>query len=85
MRDNTTIFRSLNERIAAQEPPRLELVCECAAEGCTERLSITQVEFSEVRRHRGWFVIRPGHELEGADHVVERQSAFWVVTTAAGG
>ena len=85
MRDNPTVFRSLNERIAAQEPPTLELVCECAAESCTERLTITHVEFSEVRRHRGWFVIRPGHDLDGADRVVERQPAFWVVTTADGG
>ena len=85
MPDNAETFRSLNERIFARAPRGLELVCECTSERCTERVVITSVEFSEVRRHDGWYVVRPGHELAGADDVVERQPAFWVVTTAAGG
>jgi hypothetical protein len=79
--DNALVFRSLNERIAAQERARLEIVCECAEEACTERLVITPVEFYEVRRHRGWFVVHPGHERDAC--VVEAQSAFVVVERAA--
>ena len=78
---NQEVFRSLNERIAAVAPARLELVCECSAEECTEPLRITPVEFSEVRRHDGWYIVRPGHEVVDDDQVVERQPAFWVVTT----
>jgi hypothetical protein len=81
--DNPDVFRSLNERIAETAPARLELVCECDAEQCTERLVITPVEFHEVRRHNGWYVVRPGHEHDG--HVVERAQSFVVVTTAASG
>jgi hypothetical protein len=75
--DNAQVFRSLNERIAAQMVARLEIVCECEVEGCTERVTITPVEFHEVRRHRSWFVVRPGHEHEA--RVVDRQPAFFVV------
>ena len=84
MADNKRIFRSLNERIAALDTRRLELVCECDWESCTEPLAITPVEFSEVRRHDGWFVVRPGHAVEDAE-VLDRQPGFWLVTTSASG
>ena len=84
MAENQHVFRTLNERIAAREPRRLEILCECQRELCTEAVRITPVEFHEVRRHRGWYVVRPGHDLDEAE-VVDRQQSFWVVTTAAGG
>jgi hypothetical protein len=77
MLDNPQVFRTLNERIAARERARLEIVCECAEEACTERVVITPVEFYEVRRHHGWYVVHPGHEWQG--RVIERQSGFFVV------
>jgi hypothetical protein len=79
--DNMEIFRTLNERIAARERGRLELVCECPAETCTEPVVITPVEFYEVRRHRGWYVVRPGHQRH--ERVVEQQAAFLVVEKRA--
>ena len=77
--ENPEVFRSLNLRIAALEERRLVIVCECANETCTERVVITPVEFHEVRRHFGWYVLRPGHELPHVDRVVVDQSAFVVV------
>jgi len=79
--DNTQVFRTLNERIAALERSRLEIVCECAEEACTEPVVITPVEFHEVRRHRGWYVVRPGHERH--ERVIEKQPAFLVVEKLA--
>ena len=81
MIDNAQVFRTLNERIAAQERTRLEIVCECAEEACTERVVITPVEFHEVRRHRGWYVVYPGHERQ--ERVIEAQPAFLVVEKLA--
>ena len=81
MVDNTQVFRTLNERIAALERSRLEIVCECAEEACTERVVITPVEFYEVRRHRGWYVVRPGHERH--ERVIEKQPTFLVVEKLA--
>jgi hypothetical protein len=57
----------------------LEIVCECGVETCTERVVITHVEFYEVRRHHGWYVVRPGHSLPDVDRVVVEQPAFVVV------
>jgi hypothetical protein len=44
---------------------------------------ITPVEFYEVRRHGGWYVVRPGHEVPQVDRVVVEQSAFVVVERAS--
>lgn len=81
MIDNAQVFRSLNERIAAQELRRLEIVCECAEEKCTELVLITPVEFHEVRRHSGWYVVRPGHQRQ--ERVIEAQTTFLVVEKLA--
>jgi hypothetical protein len=75
--DNVQVFRTLNERIAAQERSKLEIICECPEETCTERVPITPVEFHEVRRNRGWYVVYPGHERQ--ERVIEKQPAFVVV------
>jgi hypothetical protein len=77
--ENPDVFRSLNERIAAREVRRLELICECAAETCMEPVLITPVEFREVQRHRGWYVVRPGHAQSEADRVIAAEPAFVVV------
>ena len=81
MIDNAQVFRTLNERIAAQESARLELVCECSEEACTERVVITPVEFHEVCRHHGWYVVHPGHEQH--ERVIEAQPSFLVVERLA--
>ena len=83
MTDNAEVFRGLNERIATFERSRLEIVCECAVENCTEPVLITPVEFHEVRRHRGWYVVRPGHERH--ERVIEEQPSFLVVETLTSG
>jgi hypothetical protein len=76
---NEEVFRSLNERIVAREGRRLEIVCECGVEACTERVVITYVEFYEVRRHPGWYVVSPGHLRLEIDHVIVEETAFVVV------
>jgi len=79
--DNAQVFRSLNERIAERELRRLEIVCECVEEACTELVPITPVEFYEVRRHNGWYVVRPGHQR--LERVIVAQPAFLVVEKVA--
>jgi hypothetical protein len=79
--DNAAVFRTLNERIAAQGRAGLEIVCECPEEACTERVVITPVEFYEVRRHRGWYVVHPGHQRQ--ERVIDVQLTFLVIEKLA--
>jgi hypothetical protein len=77
--DNERIFRSLNERIAAQGGERLELVCECSAEGCTEKIVAARAEYASVREHPQRFLVRPGHEIPAIERVVAANDRFLTV------
>jgi hypothetical protein len=77
--DNEHIFRSLNERIAAVSGERLEIVCECSAEGCTERIMVGRDEYTAVREHPRRFLVCPGHEIPAIEIVVDANDRFLVV------
>jgi hypothetical protein len=82
---NERLFRDLNERIrevsesllAEGEP--VEFICECAREGCLDRVKLTPAEFAEVREDETWFFVVPGHEREDVEIVVERRADYVIV------
>ena len=85
---NEVLFREVNERIEAisqelsdrERPPvRLELVCECGREDCTEMLEATVTEYESVRGNARHFLVLPGHEDIETAPVVERTNRFLVV------
>lgn len=43
---------------------QIELLCECAHEGCTERVHLTGPEYEEVRTHTDRFLVRDEHAVE---------------------
>jgi hypothetical protein len=77
------LFRDVNERIAESaesfDADEADFVCECAEQACTERVSATLDEYERVRADGTRFLIRPGHENERIEYVVERGSRFAVV------
>jgi hypothetical protein len=77
--DNERVFRSLNERIAASGGERLELICECSNEHCSERMVVTRDEYSTVRADDDTFFVRPGHEIPAIEVVVDEDERFLVV------
>ncbi len=82
---NERLFRELNERIRdvsrdlLDESEQVEFFCECAAEGCLDRLKLTRAQFAEVRADSTWFFVAPGHELEDVEVVVERREGYVIV------
>jgi hypothetical protein len=82
---NERLFRELNARIRDVSQPLLaegepvEFICECAYEGCLERLLLTRAEFGSVRADPTWFFVVPGHEREDVETVVERYPSYVVV------
>jgi hypothetical protein len=85
---NEVLFREVNERIEEisreltdREQPleRLELVCECGREDCTEMLEATLAEYESVRANPRHFLVLPGHEHIETVRVIERTSRFLVV------
>ena len=87
---NEALFREVNEEVAQLEQ-RLEggapqFVCECATEACVERVTVPPATYEQIRSHPRQFLLKPGHEQENLERVVETGSGYVVVekTAAAG-
>ena len=70
------LFRDVNERIAESaerfDSDRADFVCECSDQTCTERVPATLDEYERARADSTHFIVRPGHEDERVERVVER-------------
>jgi hypothetical protein len=80
---NQILLREVNERVAevvsSWNDPSPEFLCECSTNDCTERVSLSLVEYARVRSSPNLFVIHPGHECLDVDQVVERGDGFTLV------
>jgi hypothetical protein len=86
---NEALFREVNEQReelnsdgARQE--RFEVICECGSGSCSERISVRINDYELVRSHSAWFIVKPGHEIEDVEYVVQWHEAFNVVEKKAG-
>ena len=91
---NEALFRDVNERVAEIDqrfpaPPGdagslTEFLCECSAEDCLDRISLTREEYEAVRAHPTRFVIKPGHEVTECEGIVELNDRFAVAEKRPG-
>lgn len=77
-----SVYREVNERIVAASDAHwglvhaLELMCECAADGCTGMVRTTHADFDLARQHALSLVL-PGHG-ERCARTLER-AGCWLV------
>jgi hypothetical protein len=77
---NEEVFRAVNEEIDdASEGGARDYVCECADAACTATIRLTHAEYRTVRSDPNRYVIVPGHEVAGLEHVVDRQPGHLLV------
>jgi hypothetical protein len=79
---NEAMYRAVNREIEeASDGPgdRVEAICECGRESCSETLDLTVAEYDDAHRERDRFVVAPGHEDEQIEHVVTRTERYLVV------
>ena len=81
---NETAFREVNERIKnvsedVERASTMDFLCECGDPGCTEPVSLTPMEYEEVRRNPTHFAIVPGHVDSEVEVVIARNERFAVV------
>ena len=87
--DNERLFRAVNERISRiqedfGQTQAFDIVCECGAEGCLERITLTHEAYTQLRANPRTFAIVPGHEAEDVEHVLERYEGYYVVEKKEG-
>lgn len=82
---NEALFRRANELLRLRyedlrlDSERLPFICECGDERCTRTVTLTLDEYGDVRRHSRRYVVVPGHELAGAEDLVEEETGYSVV------
>jgi hypothetical protein len=82
---NEALFREVNERIEdvsttlVPDDEPMEFLCECDKRDCVEKVSATQAEYEAIRAVETQFVVLPGHEDPGVEHVVQQTERFLVV------
>ena len=82
-----SLFRDVNERVKeinaafADHVPLGEWVCECAENGCAERIPLTISEYEDVRGDAATFAVSPSdaHVFQEIEDVIARTDRFWVV------
>jgi hypothetical protein len=82
---NEAWFREVNERLEDRAVGRdglsdaFEIVCECAREDCTERITIAFAEYESVRRSPTSFIVVPGHVDPGCERLAWATSLYEIV------
>lgn len=85
--ENEAMFRQANEHIDGiaerglgfPETEPIGFLCECAHLDCDAHLYLTHEQYEAVRRNPLRFAILPGHNIEGAERVVDDLSGAVVV------
>jgi len=80
--ENETVFRAGNEAIKAnfQDGDELTFLCECGADTCFERITLSRTEYEGVRAHPARFFVAPGHhDLATGEIVVSAGPRYTVV------
>jgi len=82
---NEAVFRRVNEEIEhvnrafATLTQTMEVVCECGDIECTERFLMAMPDYERLRSDPTHFAVRPGHEIQQVEHVIEENDAYVVV------
>jgi hypothetical protein len=82
---NQRLLREVNQRIAEitaghQED---EFLCECGRDDCHATLDLELSEYNNLREQDGFFLVAPGHLVEGVDRLVEVRDGFELVVAEA--
>jgi hypothetical protein len=89
--ENEVLYREVNERVRQLQDgfgvadERIQFVCECAAIDCHERIPMSIGEYEHVRDDPARFALRPGHEVDEVESVLEEHDGYNVIEKRAGG
>ena len=87
--ENEALFRTVNEQVRDLNQTflvegTLRIVCECGEQSCIDQIELVPGEYEAVRSDSALFAVKPGHEVEDVETVVERKDGYWVVRKAPG-
>ena len=87
---NEALFREINERMEALQQAfdsateQADFVCECGDVTCGDQITMPLADYERLRSHPTWFAIKPGHQLEDVEDVVEKRRGYDIVSKHEG-
>jgi hypothetical protein len=79
VRRGNELLDSSRQRLAREQP----FLCECSTIECRSTVALTAQEYLAVRANDAAFVVSPGHEVAGLDHVIALYDTYTVVEKPA--
>ena len=81
---NEAMFRDVNEAVRSgrwpgEEGAPVAYRCECARLGCSRLIELRTRDYERIRAHPRRFLIAPGHDVPGAEVIVETHDNYVVV------
>jgi hypothetical protein len=80
---NEALFREVNERVqevsSHSSNGRIDFLCECGDETCTESISLSQGEYEQLRSDPLTFGVKPGHAIPDVEYIVAEGERFHTV------
>jgi hypothetical protein len=70
------------EGLAAEER-EIEFLCACGDTACREKIHLSLAEYERIRMQPDAFIVRPGHERDDVERVVERHDGYLAVEKRA--
>lgn len=81
--ENEAKFRDVNEMLEQglwpEEKRHAAFRCECARLGCNEMIDVEISVYEQVRENPRRFLVARGHELSGAEVIVETAAGYAIV------
>jgi hypothetical protein len=82
---NEALFREVNERLRdvsrtfGRDDEPLDFVCECSDPHCADRVTLTRVEYEDLRSDSTRFVVAKNHAIPEIESVVARAQDHVIV------
>lgn len=82
-----SLYREVNERVkevndqrASSDLPQ-HVICECAQPECSQRITMSALEYETLRSHGTWFAIAPleEHFFPEVERIVAQNEHYWIV------
>jgi hypothetical protein len=83
--ENQALYRQVNERLEELNDSFgsvsgvFSILCECGELDCAEQLEVPREAYEATRRYEARFIVKPGHEIDEVEHLLERHDGYAVV------
>lgn len=83
--ENQALYRQINERLEELNDSLgsvsgvFSILCECGDLDCADQVEVPRDAYEATRRYEARFILKPGHEIDEVEHILERHDEYTIV------